>query len=84
MSLFTNLAVFFNIVRNAFDPPTLPFEHLEVFFDGLGDVGLTTPPLNNVQKTAGLEERDIPYHHCHHDSLTIGVIVMKTNNLIRM
>ena len=32
------------------------------------------------KKTAGLEERDIPYHHCHHHSLTIGVIVIIINN----
>ena len=37
-SLFTNLAVFFNIFHNAFDPAPPPFEHLlDFFFDGLGD-----------------------------------------------
>ena len=35
MSLPTNLAVFFNIVQNAFEPP-LPFEHLVDFFRQTG------------------------------------------------
>ena len=38
MSLFTNSAVFFNIVQNPFGTPTpLRFQHLVDFFDGLGD-----------------------------------------------